>query len=149
MTVNFRVVARFGRLSIDVDRVRAAHHLAEEALIRHDSRVDDWYAENLKRDPSDSEFLAYLHSEQKDDAANGYPQVLRSALFATGYGVFEYFLTSLCKELQNHLTGPTLSELRGEGIQRGRLYLSKVARVAERSRCRERIACFSPARDAS
>ena len=130
MTVNVRLVARFGRLSIDIERVRAAHHLAEDALVKHDGRVDEWYAENLKRDPSDAEFLAYLHAEQKDDSTNGYPHVLRIALFITAYSMLEFFMTSLCKELHAHVSGPQLNELRGEGIQRARLFLIKVARVA-------------------
>ena len=129
MTVNSRIVARFGLLSIQVDRVRAGHHLAEEALTRHDKAVDTWYADNLRRDPADAEFIAYLHSQQKDDAVNGYPHVLRSSLFTTGYGMFEFFMTSLCRELEKHVAGPVLTDLRGEGIQRARLYLASVAQI--------------------
>ena len=129
MTVNTRVVAKFGLLSIQVDRVRAGHHLAEEALGRHDDRVEEWYKANLKRDPGDAEFITYLYKEQKADAAQGYPQLLRSALFATGYGVFEFFMTTLCKELEEHTVGPRLKDLRGEGIRRASLYLTKVARI--------------------
>src|SRR6478672_9839995 len=130
MTVNTRLVARFGLLHIHLDRVLAAHHIAEEALRVHDTRVEEWYAENLKRDPKDAEFLKYLYDEQKADAADSYPHVMRSALFSTGYGMFEFFMTSLCKELENHVQGPRLSDLRGEGIRRASVYLTKVARVS-------------------
>lgn len=130
MTINARVVAKFGLLSIQVDRVRAGHHLSEDALGRHDIRVEEWYASNLKRDPSDGEFITYLYNEQKADAAHGYPQILRSALFTTGYGVLEFFMTSLCKELEEHVEGPRLKDLRGDGIRRASVYLSKVAKVA-------------------
>jgi hypothetical protein len=130
MTVNSRVVAKFGLLSIQVDRVRAGHHLAEDALNRHDVRVEEWYKANLARDPSDDKFITYLYQEQKEDAAQGYPQILRSALFTTGYSIFEFFMTSLCRELEAQIEGPRLKDLRGEGIRRASLYLTKVARVA-------------------
>jgi len=129
MTFNSHVVARFGRLYIDLDRVRAAHHLAEEALVRHDKRVDEWFAENLARDPNDAELISYLHAEQKDDAARGYPQVLRSSLFVTSYAFLELFMTGLCKEIKKHVSGPDLNDLRGEGIQRARLFLTSVAAI--------------------
>ena len=129
MTVNSRIVAKFGLLSIQIDHVRAGHHLTEEALARHDDRVEEWYSANLKRDPNDAEFITYLYKEQKADAARGYPQILRSSLFTTGYGVLEFFMTSLCRELEAHSRGPRLKDLRGEGIRRASLYLTKVARV--------------------
>jgi hypothetical protein len=129
MTVNTRIAAKFGLLSIQLDRVRAGHDLAEDALIRHDDRVELWYKENLARKPDDSEFITYLYNEQKADAAHDYPQVLRSSLFTTGYSVLEFFMTSLCRELEPYAAGPRLRDLRGEGIRRASLYLTKVARI--------------------
>ena len=127
------VHARLGLLFIQIERLRAAHHLAEDALIRHDEGIDEWYEERLKAlqstDPDDEEFLAYLLSEQKAEAADAYPQVLRSALFSTSYAILEFFLTSLCKDLEPRSKGPRLRDLRGEGIRRAKLYLEKVAAV--------------------
>jgi len=112
-----------------MDRVRAGHHIAEEALGRHVQDVDDWHVQALKLAPGDEEFIKRLYVEQQDDAANGYPHILRSSLFTTAYAIFEVFLNSLCKELEAHIAGAGLHDLRGEGIQRARLYLAKVVGV--------------------
>jgi len=129
MTVHSRIAAKLGLLAIQVDRLRAGHHLAEDALSRHDVRVEEWLAAGLTRNPEDEEFIRFLYNAQKQDAAEGYPQILRSALFTTAYSVLESFMTSLCKELEEHVAGPRLRDLRGEGIRRARLYLTKVARA--------------------
>lgn len=129
MNVDDRLVARLGLLSIQLERVKAAHALAEEALGRHDSRIDEWYRANLARNPADAEFIAYLRKVQKEDVSEGYPLVLRSALFATAYGVLEFCMTSVCRYFERKIRGVTLDDLRGEGIQRAHLYLRKIADV--------------------
>lgn len=129
MTLQIHIAARFGRFYIDVDRLRSGHHLAEDALTRHDTRVDTWYRENVARDPDDSQFLAFLHAEQKDDSVNGYPQLLRSALFTAGYGLLELFMLGLCKELEKVLSGKPVRQFRDEGIFRAKGYLGKVGRI--------------------
>jgi hypothetical protein len=131
--MDHKIAARFGLLYIQIDHLRAAHHLAEDALNRHDEGIDKWYEEQLEQlqstDPDDEEYLAYLHSEQKAEAADAYPNILRSALFATGYAVLEFFMTSLCKDLEPQIKGPRLRDLRGDGIRRAKLYLESVASV--------------------
>ena len=130
MNADDRLVARFGLLSIHLERVKAAHALAEDALGRHDTRIDEWYAENLRRDPNDAEFIDFLRNVQKEDVTQGYPFVLRSALFAAAYGALEHFLTSVCRYFETKVAGPGLADLRGEGIQRAHLFLVKVARAS-------------------
>ena len=129
MNVDDRLVARFGLLSIQLERVKAAHGLAEEALGRHDTRIEQWYKENLARKPDDAEFIAYLRKVQKDDVNEGYPLVFRSALFATAYGALEFCMTSICRYLEPKIRGVALDDLRGEGIQRAHLYLTKIAKA--------------------
>jgi hypothetical protein len=69
--------------------------------------------------------------ELKVDAADAYPQILRASLFSTAYGIFEHFLNAICKQShsQGYVQGLALKDLRGEGIHRAKLYLTKVAKI--------------------
>lgn len=77
----------------------------------------------------DRTYLDELFESQKAEANDVFPQVVRASLFATGYGALEHFMVSVCKHSQHYLPGPTLKDLRGEGIIRARLYLTKVAAI--------------------
>jgi hypothetical protein len=121
-------------LELQTDHLRSAHELVESALRRHDTRVDEWYSEQRyvvdeDENAEEKEELEVLFERQKKEASETYPQLLRASLFATGYGVLEHFLVSICKQCQPHLRGPHLKDLRGEGIIRAQLYLAKVAQV--------------------
>jgi hypothetical protein len=133
MSIDSRLAVRFGLLGRQVGRIIAADGLAEEALVRHEEGIDAWLEAQLETlestDPDDEEFIHYLHHEQREEAADAYPLILRSALFGTAYGIFEYFLVSVCKELEKEVAGPKLADLRGDGIKRAHLYLSSVARI--------------------
>jgi hypothetical protein len=123
-----------GFLELQADRLRSAHELVESALRRHDTRVDEWYTEQRyvvdeDEDPEEKAELQALFEQQKKEALQAYPQLLRASLFATGYGVLEHFLVSICKQCQPHVRGPHLKDLRGEGIIRAQLYLEEVAQV--------------------
>jgi hypothetical protein len=134
MSIDSRLAVRFRLPSIQLGRITAADGLIEGALTTHNEGIDAWLEEQMETlestDPDDEEFLSYLHHEQKAEAADAYPFILRSALFGTAYGIFEFFLVSVCKELEKEVKGPKLGDLRGEGIQRAHLFLESVAGVA-------------------
>jgi hypothetical protein len=119
-------------LEMQVAHLRTAHRLTEKALEVYDTDLGRWYEEQLMvvdDDESweDKEALNDNFKEMKADAADAYPQILRASLFGTAYGIFEHFLNAICKQSQGHVQGVTLKDLRGEGIQRAKLYLTKVA----------------------
>ena len=121
-------------LEIRLEHLQSVQDLAEEAFSRHDARIDEWYEERrIAADDDeiveDRDYLKEVFDEQKAEANDIYPQIARASLFAMAYGIFEDFMVSLCKHSERHLHGPGLRDLRGEGIVRARLYLTKVARV--------------------
>jgi hypothetical protein len=123
-------------LEIQIDYLRSTDRLTEEALVRYDADLGEWYLHQREvvdddemvedRDLLDNEF-----KELKAEAADSYPQILRASLFGTAYGIFENFINTICKQLhsQGYVHGLALKDLRGEGIHRGKLYLTKVAQI--------------------
>lgn len=137
MGANLDVIVLLTRkiLELQLDRLRSIHQIAEAAITRYDASVDAWYEEQRMVVDDDEQvenrdYLEELFAEQKTDAKAALPQIMRSSLFATGYGVLEHFLNSICKQAHLHLRGPSLKDLKGEGIHRAKLYLTKVARLA-------------------
>ncbi len=135
MSIEYLLTLTRRILEQQIDRLRSAHEIVEAALHKHEKGVDEWYQDRLAvvdedEITDDGEFLGELFEEQKSDATVAFPLILRSSLFATGYGVLEHFMNSVCKQAHVHLKGPALRDLRGEGIVRAQLYLTAVAKVA-------------------
>lgn len=121
-------------LETQIDHLRSIEAIAEQAFARHDAGVDAWYEERRMvvdddENAEDRDYLNELFQSQKVEAKEVYPQLARASLFATGYGLLEHFMVSVCRHSERHLKGPALKDLRGEGIHRARLYLSKVANL--------------------
>ena len=121
-------------LKLQLDNLRSSHELVEAALRLHHKSIDEWYEEQrmiVDEDEieEDAEYLEQLLLEQREEADEAYPWILRASLLGVGYGIVEYFLTTVCKQAQHDLVGPKLSDLRGEGITRAALFLRKVVRM--------------------
>lgn len=119
-------------LSVECNRVRSINAIAREALSRHDKGVDEWYEERRMvadedENAEDRDYLDELYADQKADAAEAYPQLFFKAIFASAYGTFEQYINSICLHDAKQRAGVGLRDLRGEGIHRARLYLTKVA----------------------
>lgn len=131
--MEFRLAGVFGLFSEQLTDLLAGHYLIEQALSRHNEGVDAWY-EAQKREmesqgETDEEFLNFLLTHQKRQAADDYPQLLRAALFGSIYAAAEFFLVRVCRELDQATPGPALADVRGDGIQRARRYLVDVATI--------------------
>jgi hypothetical protein len=123
-------------LEIQIGHLRSAHKLTEAALVRYDADLANWYEEQREVVDDDEIWedrvlLDEQFEESKADAADAYPQILRASLFGTAYGIFEHFLNAICKQShsQGYVQGLALKDLRGDGIQRAKLYLTKVAKI--------------------
>jgi hypothetical protein len=117
---------------LECDRIKSINAIAREALLRHDKGVDEWYEEQRMvadedENAEDSSFLEELYADQKEDAGEAYPQLFFKSIFASAYGSFEQYLNSICLQDAKQRAGVGLKDLRGEGIHRARLYLTKVA----------------------
>ena len=115
-------------LDAQLDLLRGAEGLTGSAVAQYDAEVDKWY-QRRKAAGDVADYLKELYTEQKTDALDGYPQLLRAALFAIAYGELEHFLNRICREDSRQRGGPDLNDLRGEGIQRTKVYLTKVAKL--------------------
>jgi hypothetical protein len=123
-------------LEIQIGYLRSTHKLTEEALVRYGADLAEWYLhqrEIVDDDEmvEDRDLLNKEFEELRAESADAYPQILRASLFGTAYGIFEHFLNAICKQShsQGYVQGLALKDLRGEGIHRARLYLTKVAQI--------------------
>lgn len=123
-------------LEIQIDQMRSTHELTERALERYETKLAAWYDEQrmVVDDDENWEDREVLEERLKEFRfeLDAYPEVVRASLFTTAYGVFENFLNAICKQShsQGYVEGVALKDLRGEGIQRARLYLTKVAKIS-------------------
>jgi hypothetical protein len=122
-------------LAIRIDHLRTTNVLTEETFERYDSNLVKWYDEQRMVVDDDEiwEDREALEEEFKESktGADAYPQLLRASLFSTAYGLFENFLNTICKQShsQGYVDGVTLKDLRGDGINRAKLYLAKVVKT--------------------
>jgi hypothetical protein len=121
-------------LSLQIERLRSVHEIGEHGIKTHDTRVEEWYQQQLRRitdkNVQQREYVEDLFVLQKIDVEQFYPEILRAAIFIGAYGLFEHFLVSICDEHHRLTQGVAPADLRGEGIGRARLYLIKVAQAA-------------------
>ncbi|AME05692.1 hypothetical protein NNG64_11400 [Bacillus siamensis] len=62
--------------------------------------------------------------------SNDYPQVIRKTIFLQTYFSFEGYLNNLCSDYKKKLdTDLDYKDMRGQGIERAKLYLTKVCNV--------------------
>lgn len=117
-------------LDAQLDLLRGAEGLMRDAVTRYEAEVESWYAKQKTASEGPApDYLLELYSEQKTDALDGYPQLLRAALFAIAYGELEQFLNRICHQDSRQRASVNLSDLRDEGIRRAKLYLAKVAKL--------------------
>ena len=123
-------------LEVQIDHLRFINKLAEDALGRYDVELAEWFVRQREvvdddEIQEDREMLDAEYEKRKDDAATSYRQIVRASLFGTAYGTFEHFLVRICQQhhAQGSNQGLALNELRGDGIDRAKLYLTKVAKI--------------------
>ena len=123
-------------LEIQIGHLRSINKLTEEALVQYEMGLGEWYLQQREivdddESEEDRELLDAEYKELKDDAATSYRQIVRASLFGTAYGIFEHFLIRICQQhrAQSSNQGLSLHHLRGDGIERAKLYLAKVAMI--------------------
>lgn len=119
---------------IQLDRLRSANNLFEATLAQEVESIEKRYNEAIRalaEDSSDEEreSLGEFFGDQDYEVRDVLPEVFRRSLFAAGYSAFENFMTLLARHFEKDGPGIELSDLRGQGIQRIRVFLEKVAEV--------------------
>jgi hypothetical protein len=125
------VVVEFAIFTVELDALHGFATLTEEFLQTQAERFSVDLSGPKDLPPGDGEFEAYAGWYQKqEDLQVTFPSILRFSLLVSAYGMLENLMTKICQgigELKGHSV--TLEDLHGQGIERAKLYLNKVAQV--------------------
>ena len=126
---------RLRHIHEQLDKFITAHTIIEETLARRAEKLQDWVEEQryvLSEDEWEDEWEEFEKSADLEiaETVEELPYIMRSSLFVAIYGLFEHELVSLCKDYEKANVRIFISDLRGDGIERARLYLKKVINIA-------------------
>jgi hypothetical protein len=114
-----------------LSELREANKVIERTLDHAMGAV--WYKEEkrgLMELHEGKEEVDAFFARETDIAFRLLPRVMRAALFLASYGALDHYLVSLCDAHSQQHAGLSPSDLKGDGIERCRVYLTKVAAIA-------------------
>ncbi len=118
----------------DFDLITTILKISDENLKEKMTTLSHEYKETLKKCGTfELEEQAEIHFEELLQEYAQLPNILYTSLFLSSYALLEQKMAKLCEEYQTtNKTDIKLKDLNGKGIKKTKLYLRKVAGIAEK-----------------
>ncbi|MGN7276157.1 hypothetical protein ACTHP9_04570 [Bacillus subtilis] len=127
----FKSIADF-YFQTELEKLEELYKVQEEQNDKSLLSWDEFFSENTESfTEAEKNVFAVWHSDDYLKYEKDFPQTIRKTIFLQTYFSFEVYLNNLCSDYKRNL-GINLDykDMRGQGIERAKLYLTKVCNVS-------------------